>query len=107
MLLTAGPASAHTELESSSPAEGASLAAAPSKIELIFEEPVTLQPDPISVTGPDGAKWMVGTAAVSASSAAPASDIGSSVPAWVWILIAVLVVVAAAVVALRLVRQRP
>ncbi|MEV6447428.1 copper resistance CopC family protein [Amycolatopsis sp. NPDC051716] len=64
VLMTAGPASAHTELESSSPAEGASLAAAPSKIELTFEEPVTLQADPISVTGPDGTKWTVGTPAV-------------------------------------------
>ena len=64
VLLLAGPASAHTELKSSSPAEGASLAAPPRKIELTFEEPVTLQPDPISVTGPDGAKWTVGTPAV-------------------------------------------
>ena len=64
VLLTAGPASAHTELTSSSPAEGASLAAPPRKIELTFAEPVTLQPDPISVTGPDGAKWTVGTPAV-------------------------------------------
>ncbi|WP_410641025.1 copper resistance protein CopC [Amycolatopsis sp. lyj-346] len=64
VLLTAGPASAHTALESSSPAEGASLAAPPRKIELTFAEPVTLQPDPISVTGPDGAKWTVGTPAV-------------------------------------------
>ncbi|MGW4061510.1 copper resistance CopC family protein [Amycolatopsis sp. NPDC004747] len=64
VLLVAGPASAHTELESSSPAEGASLAAPPRKIELTFEEPVTLQPDPISVTGPDGAKWSVGTPTV-------------------------------------------
>ena len=59
LLAFAGPASAHAELKSSSPAEGASLAAAPQKIELTFEEPVTLQPDPIAVTGPDGAKWTV------------------------------------------------
>ncbi len=64
VLLTAVPASAHTELKSSSPAEGASLAAPPRKIELTFEEPVTLQPDPISITGPDGAKWTVGTPSV-------------------------------------------
>ncbi|QKV73443.1 copper resistance CopC family protein [Amycolatopsis sp. Hca4] len=64
VLLVAGPASAHTELKSSSPAEGASLAAPPRKVELTFEEPVTLQPDPISVTGPDGAKWSVGTPTV-------------------------------------------
>lgn len=64
VLAFAGPASAHAELTSSSPAEGASLAAAPSKVELTFEEPVTLQPDPISVTGPDGAKWTVATPTV-------------------------------------------
>ncbi|ADJ48267.1 copper resistance protein [Amycolatopsis mediterranei S699] len=59
LLAFAGPASAHAALKSSSPAEGASLAAAPQKVELTFEEAVTLQPDPISVTGPDGAKWTV------------------------------------------------
>ncbi|HET6710731.1 copper resistance CopC family protein [Amycolatopsis sp.] len=168
VLLVAGPASAHTELKSSSPAEGASLAAPPRKIELTFEEPVTLQPDPLSVTGPDGAKWAVGTplvvdavisapvtpagpagaytltykvvsadgdkvtaavrftltAPVSSSAAAPtspaaattepatptptpapASDIGAAVPAWVWILVAVVGVVAAVVVALRFLRR--
>lgn len=171
VLLVAGPASAHTELKSSSPAEGASLAAPPRKVELTFEEPVTLQPDPISVTGPDGAKWSVGTptvvdavitapvtpsgpagaytltykvvsddgdkvtaavhftltAPVSSSAAAtssaavptgapsvtqtqtrtpaPASDVAGGVPAWVWILAAVVVVLAAAVVALRLLRR--
>ncbi|SEC48585.1 hypothetical protein SAMN04489727_3927 [Amycolatopsis tolypomycina] len=167
VLLVAGPASAHTELKSSSPAEGASLAAPPRKIELTFEEPVTLQPDPISITGPDGAKWSVGTpsvvdavisapvtpsgpagaytltykvvsgdgdkvtaavhftltAPVSSSAAAPtsssaapaattesaapapASDVAAGVPAWVWILVAVVVVLAALVVALRLLRR--
>ncbi|MEU0530215.1 copper resistance CopC family protein [Amycolatopsis tolypomycina] len=167
VLLVAGPASAHTELKSSSPAEGAGLAAPPRKIELTFEEPVTLQPDPISITGPDGAKWSVGTpsvvdavisapvtpsgpagaytltykvvsgdgdkvtaavhftltAPVSSSAAAPtsssaapaattesaapapASDVAAGVPAWVWILVAVVVVLAALVVALRLLRR--
>lgn len=64
LLAFAGPASAHAALKSSSPAEGASLAAAPQKVELTFEEAVTLQPDPISVTGPDGAKWTVATPTV-------------------------------------------
>ncbi len=64
LLVLAGPASAHAELTSSSPADGATLAAPPRKIELTFEEPVTLQPDPISVTGPDGAKWSVSTPTV-------------------------------------------
>ncbi|MGW3960156.1 copper resistance CopC family protein [Amycolatopsis sp. NPDC005003] len=64
LLVLAGPASAHAELKVSSPAEGASLAAPPSKVELTFEEPVTLQADPISVTGPDGATWAVSTPTV-------------------------------------------
>ena len=64
LLAFAGPASAHAALKSSSPANGASLAAAPRKIELTFEEPVALQPDPIAVTGPDGAKWTVSTPSV-------------------------------------------
>jgi methionine-rich copper-binding protein CopC len=36
LLAFAGPASAHAALKSSSPAEGASLAAAPQKVELTF-----------------------------------------------------------------------
>ncbi|WIX98890.1 copper resistance protein CopC [Amycolatopsis mongoliensis] len=64
LLAFAGPASAHTALKSSSPADGASLAAPPRKVELTFEEPVTLQPDPIAVTGPDSAKWTVSASSV-------------------------------------------
>ena len=172
LLAFAGPASAHAALKSSSPAEGASLAAAPQKVELTFEEAVTLQPDPISVTGPDGAKWTVSTPAVtdatitaavapsgpagaytltykvvsddgdkvtgavhftltapasppttsssavptSSSAAAPvttasptpaaSSDTSGGIPAWVWILVAVVVLVAAVVAGLRLRRSR-
>ena len=58
---TAVPAVAHTELQSSDPVEGASLAAAPTSIKLTFGEAVTVPKDPIQVTGPDGAKWTVGT----------------------------------------------
>jgi methionine-rich copper-binding protein CopC len=58
---TAGPAAAHTELESSDPAEGATVAAAPTSIKLTFGEAVTVPKDPIQVTGPDGAKWTIGT----------------------------------------------
>jgi methionine-rich copper-binding protein CopC len=58
---TAVPAAAHTELQSSDPAEGATLAAAPTTVKLTFGEAVTVAKDPIQVTGPDGAKWTVGT----------------------------------------------
>jgi methionine-rich copper-binding protein CopC len=64
LVVLAGPASAHTELGSSSPAEGASLAAAPTQVQLTFGEPVTLPPDPVKVTGRDGTAWKVGTASV-------------------------------------------
>jgi methionine-rich copper-binding protein CopC len=60
----AGPASAHTELESSSPAEGATLGAAPTEVRLTFGEPVTLPPEAVKVTGRDGAAWKVGTPVV-------------------------------------------
>ncbi|OXM66022.1 copper resistance CopC family protein [Amycolatopsis vastitatis] len=64
LVVFAGPASAHTELVSSSPAEGASLATAPTQIQLTFGEPVTLPPDPVRVVGRDGARWRLGTPSV-------------------------------------------
>ena len=60
LLAAAPPALAHSKLESSDPAEGASLATAPSQVQLKFAEAVTLPADPIQVTGPAGAKWTVG-----------------------------------------------
>ncbi|MFB9691346.1 copper resistance CopC family protein [Amycolatopsis plumensis] len=62
LLATAAPASAHAGLKSSNPAEGASLATAPSKIELTFGEAV--KPDTITVTGADGTKWETGAPTV-------------------------------------------
>ena len=83
-LLTAGPAAAHTELENSTPAEGASLSAAPTTVSLTFGEAVTLPPDPIRVTGPDGAVWTVGKATVTgATVTAPVTATG---PAGAYIL---------------------
>ncbi len=64
LIVVAGPASAHTELVAGSPAEGASLATAPTQVELTFGEPVTLPPDPVKVTGRDGTAWKTGTPAV-------------------------------------------
>lgn len=71
------PAFAHAELKSSNPAKGATLAKAPTRVSLTFEEPVTLPDDPLSVTGPDGAKWTVGEATVSgATISAPVTASG-------------------------------
>jgi methionine-rich copper-binding protein CopC len=64
LLMLAPPAAAHTELESSSPAEGATLSEAPTQVQLTFGEPVTLPPDALKITGRDGAVWPVGTPAV-------------------------------------------
>jgi hypothetical protein len=61
LLVITTPAWAHTELESSSPAQGQTLDTAPTEVRLTFGEAVTLPADPISVTGPDGAAWTVGT----------------------------------------------
>ena len=52
--LGASPASAHAYLASSSPADGASLAAAPRTIELRFTEHVVLEATEITVTEPNG-----------------------------------------------------
>jgi hypothetical protein len=64
LLMLAPPAAAHTELESSSPAEGATLSEAPTQVQFTFGEPVTLPPDALKITGRDGAAWPVGTPAV-------------------------------------------
>ncbi len=67
LVVLAVPASAHAELESSTPAEGAQLATAPLEIKLAFNEPVTLPPDPFKIEGRDGTAWKIGTAAVAGS----------------------------------------
>ena len=56
----ATPAWAHAVLESSSPAQGASLTAPPTEVKLTFGEAVTLPPSPIMVVGPGGALWQFG-----------------------------------------------
>ncbi|HTK66897.1 MAG TPA: copper resistance CopC family protein [Pseudonocardia sp.] len=64
VLVSTTPAWAHTALTSSSPAAGSTLAAAPTQVRLTFAEAVTLPAAPISVTGPDGARWTVGNPTV-------------------------------------------
>lgn len=55
---------AHAELESSSPAQGASLSAPPTEVTLTFGESVTLPQSPIMVVGPGGVLWQLGEPAV-------------------------------------------
>jgi methionine-rich copper-binding protein CopC len=77
LVTTAAPALAHTSLKSSNPAKGASLAAAPTQIELTFSEAVGLPADPITVEGPDGTAWSVGKAsATGAVVTAPVTPTG-------------------------------
>lgn len=64
LAVTAPQALAHTELTSSDPAEGASLATAPQQTTLTFGEAVTLPANPIQVSGPGGAQWTVANAAI-------------------------------------------
>lgn len=68
LLGAASPAMAHSELKSSDPARGASLATPPTQIKLTFSGPVTLADDnPIQITGPENASWTVGRAEVAGS----------------------------------------
>jgi methionine-rich copper-binding protein CopC len=74
---TATPALAHAELLSSDPAAGAALPAAPKQIQLTFSEPVGLPDSPLSVTGPDGSHWTIGTPTVAgAVITAPVEPVG-------------------------------
>ena len=77
VLLTATPAAAHAKLESTTPAQGASLAIPPTTVSLTFGEPVTVGAAPIAVTGPGGARWKVGKASITDSTvSAPVTATG-------------------------------
>ena len=56
VLTVASPASAHATLSSSSPSPGDLLTAAPTEVELRFDETVTTVPDSLRVLGPDGSR---------------------------------------------------
>jgi len=76
-LLGAPAALAHTSLQKSTPAEGASLAAPPAEVSLTFGEAVRLPAGPIRVAGPGGAVWTVGQARVTgATVTAPVTATG-------------------------------
>jgi methionine-rich copper-binding protein CopC len=60
LLLGTSPAFAHTRLESSDPADGASLDAAPTQVSLTFNESVPAEFAQITVIGPDGTSYPTG-----------------------------------------------
>lgn len=62
LVLAGVPAWAHAKLESSDPAEGASVPAAPSAVTLTFSEQVAPNLAQISVTGPGGTHFEAGPA---------------------------------------------
>lgn len=62
LVAVATPVLAHAGITSSNPAEGASLATAPTEIQLTCGEAVTPPPDAVKVTGPDGAQSIAGQA---------------------------------------------
>jgi copper resistance protein C len=62
MLAAVTPAAAHAELTGSNPAQGASLGAVPTQVQLTFSEPVS--PVSIRVSGSQGTEWTIGQVAV-------------------------------------------
>ena len=55
---------AHAQLVASTPAANATLTAAPARVQLTFDEPVTLRENPLEVVGPEIATWRVGKATI-------------------------------------------
>ena len=60
LLALAGPASAHADLVSSSPSDGAVVAEEPGQVTLVFSEAVTLRLSSVRVIGPDGRRLDIG-----------------------------------------------
>jgi copper resistance protein C len=60
LLVGAGPASAHTRLESSDPADGSSVASAPDAVSLTFSEDIQPGFATLTVVGPDGTSYQSG-----------------------------------------------
>lgn len=65
LLTAAAPALAHTRLVGSDPADGASLATAPDRVALTFNEAMQADFSTVTVVGPDGAEWQTGEVAAS------------------------------------------
>jgi copper resistance protein C len=60
LLGAAAPASAHTDLVSSDPASGASLPQRPTRLTLVFSDPVAAESAAVTVVAPDGSAWPLG-----------------------------------------------
>lgn len=59
-LLSSAPAYAHARLIDSNPADGASVATAPDRVSLTFNERMQQEFTTITVIGPDGGQWQTG-----------------------------------------------
>lgn len=57
LLLVGAPASAHSELEQTTPEAGSTVEAAPTQVELVFGEDVQAAGSGIVVKGPDGSRY--------------------------------------------------
>nr|BEK71456.1 hypothetical protein KPHV_86830 [Kitasatospora purpeofusca] len=68
--LSAPPAAAHTGLNSSDPADAATLAAWPARVRLSFTDPMSQPYSKIAVTGPDGRAYGLGEVQVEGTAAA-------------------------------------
>jgi copper resistance protein C len=60
LLLGAAPASAHTRLEGSDPADKSSVDSAPASVSLTFNEDISAEFATMSVVGPDGTNYATG-----------------------------------------------
>lgn len=63
LVLGAAPAFAHTRLQGSDPADGATSATAPQRVSLTFNESLSAEFSAITVVGPDGAAYQTGAVA--------------------------------------------
>lgn len=76
---------AHAELTGSNPAEGTTLAVAPERIELTFNEPIDADLTVITVTGADDVLWRVGrTESTGMTVSIPVTPAGPAGPCTVW-----------------------
>jgi methionine-rich copper-binding protein CopC len=78
--VAAAPATAHTTLESSSPADGARLSSAPDQVTLDFTEPIRTALTRVLVRGPNGGEFESGPPQVIASDrmAQPLQPLGAA-----------------------------
>lgn len=87
LLGAAAPASAHTDLVSSDPASGASLPQRPTRLTLVFSDPVPAESATVTVLAPDGSAWPLGEvvadgATLSVPVPASASPAGPHTVSW-------------------------